>query len=87
MAIRKKPKWMNAKIITVAQISQMVVGVAVTAIAYYYYKTTKDCFIHAENNTAAFVMYGSYLLLFLQFFIGRYYGTKVTTGRTKKKTA
>jgi len=52
MAIRHKPKWMNAKIITVAQISQMVVGVTVTAIAYYYYKKDSDCYVQAENNTA-----------------------------------
>lgn len=85
MAIRKKPKWMNAKIITVAQISQMVVGVAVTAIAYYYYKKDDDCYVESTNNTAAFVMYGSYLLLFLQFFIGRYYGTPTGITSTKKQ--
>jgi len=34
---------------------------------------------------AAFVMYGSYLLLFLQFFVGRYYGTPTGITSTKKQ--
>jgi elongation of very long chain fatty acids protein 6 len=76
MAVRMKPKWFPAVIITVFQISQMVVGVIVTLVAFYYYTKHKQdgssCEIEAENNTAAFGMYGSYLFLFLQFFIGRY---------------
>jgi len=72
MAIHAKPKWLKAVWITTAQISQMVVGVTVTLTGFYYYKTDDTCQIEAENNTAAFVMYGSYLFLFLQFFVGRY---------------
>ena len=72
MAVRSKPKWLHPMVITVSQISQMVVGVAVTLAAFYYYKTDPSCNVTAENNTAAFVMYGSYLFLFLQFFVGRY---------------
>jgi hypothetical protein len=72
MAVRMKPKWLNPMVVTVSQISQMVVGVAVTLAAFYYYKTDASCNVTAENNTAAFVMYGSYLFLFLQFFVGRY---------------
>ena len=80
-AMRLKPKWFNPMIITGFQISQMIVGVAVTCAAFYFYQTEKNktdsngepsCQLRAENNTAAFVMYGSYLFLFLQFFIGRY---------------
>lgn len=89
MAIRMKPKWLNAMIITTAQISQMFVGIVVTLLAFYYYKKEKDqgtCKIEAENNIAAFIMYGSYLFLFAQFFIGRYF--KVSAKKaTKKKTA
>ena len=58
----------------------MVVGVAVTLGGFYYYKTDATCMIEAENNTAAFVMYGSYLFLFLQFFVGRY-SPKATPGK------
>lgn len=72
MALRMRPKRFNPMIITVSQISQMVVGVGITLAAFYYYQTDPTCTVTAENNTAAFVMYGSYLFLFLQFFIGRY---------------
>jgi len=76
MAIKMKPKWLNAMFITGAQISQMVVGVIVTVFAFYFYQTENDdsnpCFIQKENNIAAFIMYGSYLFLFMQFFTLRY---------------
>jgi len=86
MAIKMKPKWMNAMFVTTAQISQMVVGVAVTIIAFYYYKHDQgDCHIQKENNIAAFLMYGSYLFLFAQFFIGRYF--KVSAKASPKKKA
>ena len=65
-------------IITGAQISQMVVGVASTAMANYlwFFKLNPaedTCFMSTENNVAALIMYGSYLLLFVQFFFGRYF--------------
>lgn len=78
MALRLKPKWFNPMIITGAQISQMVVGVISTAMANYLFfvklnTQTDTCFMSTENNVAALVMYGSYLLLFVQFFFGRYF--------------
>mmetsp|Transcript_18350 Transcript_18350/g.27735 ORF Transcript_18350/g.27735 Transcript_18350/m.27735 type:complete len:99 (+) Transcript_18350:674-970(+) len=82
MAIRMRPKWLNPMIITTFQISQMIVGVAVTLTGFYYYSTDETCMIEKENNTAAFVMYGSYLFLFLQFFIARYY--KAQTNKKKR---
>lgn len=85
MAIKKKPSWINAKLITVLQISQMIVGVLVTGIAYYYYKLDKDCYVSMDNNLSAFCMYGSYLFLFLQFFVGRYYNNGKPTGITSTK--
>jgi len=87
MAIKMKPKWLNAMFITTAQISQMVVGVFITIFTYYYHGTVKEnesCKIEKKNNTAAFVMYGSYLFLFAQFFVGRYFTVKATA--QKKKT-
>merc|ERR1712157_61648 len=83
MAIKMRPKWFNPIVITMFQISQMVVGIAVTLAGFYYYKTDSTCGIEKENNSAAFVMYGSYLFLFLQFFFGRYYRPK--KGRSTKK--
>lgn len=76
MAIKMKPKWLNAMFITGAQISQMIVGVIVTVFAFYFYQTENDdsnpCHIQKVNNIAAFIMYGSYLFLFMQFFTLRY---------------
>jgi len=85
MAIKMKPKWFNAMFITTAQISQMVVGVTVTLFMAYYYNTedSDSCYIQKENNIAAFIMYGSYLFLFAQFFIGRYFKVKAKAERKK----
>lgn len=77
MAMKMKPKWFNPIVVTIAQISQMFVGIIVTLVAFYYYKYDEaECFIKKDNNLAAFLMYGSYLFLFLQFFIGRYFKDK-----------
>lgn len=86
MAIKMKPKWLKGMFVTTAQISQMVVGVAVTIAAFYYYYAEQEsgtCNIQKQNNTAAFLMYGSYLFLFAQFFIGRYFQVKTVK---KQKT-
>ena len=74
MAVRCKPKWFKPIWITIAQISQMVVGVTVTAMSLYLLLVEKpsDCNLEVENTYAAMVMYGSYLFLFLQFFVQRY---------------
>jgi hypothetical protein len=95
MAMQWKPKWFNPVIITGAQISQMMVGVASTAAANYLLfvklNPAEDvCYMGTENNVAALVMYGSYLLLFLQFFVGRYFmrqSNKATANGKKKKAA
>jgi elongation of very long chain fatty acids protein 6 len=83
MAIHKKPKFINAVYITVAQISQMVVGVAVTLASIYLLWFDKDvialrgsdhpCRLHTVNIVSALIMYGSYLALFLEFFLKRYF--------------
>lgn len=86
MAMKLKPKWFDPMVVTVMQISQMFVGVAVTLAGFYYYKTDSTCQIHAENNIAAFVMYGSYLFLFLQFFFTRYVQPQVMVTVKKNKT-
>jgi elongation of very long chain fatty acids protein 6 len=73
MALKLKPKWFDPMIVTAMQISQMIVGVTVTLGGFYYFKTDPTCHLTYENNTAALVMYGSYLFLFMQFFIERYW--------------
>jgi elongation of very long chain fatty acids protein 6 len=87
MAIKMKPRWLNAMFITTAQISQMVVGVAVTLIGFHFYNKEKEsCHIQKENNIAAFLMYGSYLFLFMQFFIARYFRVKTVNVRSPKRS-
>lgn len=81
MAVRLKPKAFKAVYITVAQISQMVVGVVVTIIGCYVLWVRKpqgECYLTADNNIAALIMYGSYLMLFVQFFLQRYFGAKAS---------
>jgi len=85
MAIKMKPKWLNAKFITVAQISQMVVGVTVTLLGFYYYITQgESCSILKENVVAGFIMYGSYLFLFAQFYVARYIKVKSSVSSKNK---
>jgi elongation of very long chain fatty acids protein 6 len=79
MAVGIKPKAFKAVYITVAQISQMVVGVIVTLLGCYVLWVRKpegSCFLSTDNNVAALIMYGSYLVLFVQFFLQRYFGRK-----------
>jgi elongation of very long chain fatty acids protein 6 len=91
MAVKMKPKWFNPVWITVAQISQMMVGVAVTVVGWYMLLVVKPehCFMSADTNTAALIMYGSYLFLFLQFFLQRYFvvakKTTTSTSTSSKK--
>jgi len=75
MAVGMKPKAFKAVYITMAQISQMVVGVSLTVIGCYllWFNPQPNCFLTPDNNVAALVMYGSYLFLFMQFFVGRYF--------------
>jgi elongation of very long chain fatty acids protein 6 len=83
MTVKCCPKWFKPIFITALQISQMVVGVLVTVLGFYLYQTQPSCSITADNNTAAFVMYGSYLILFLQFFFARYKPTLTAAKKQK----
>mmetsp|Transcript_61193 Transcript_61193/g.71561 ORF Transcript_61193/g.71561 Transcript_61193/m.71561 type:complete len:314 (-) Transcript_61193:747-1688(-) len=74
MAMKIKPKWFSAIYITLAQVFQMVIGVSVTSLNFYYYFTDNEgtCNLRWQALAAGFTMYGSYLFLFLQFFMGKY---------------
>jgi len=74
MAVKLKPSWLRSIWITVAQISQMVVGCIVTAVGCYLLLVEKPegCALTNQNIMPCLVMYGSYLFLFLQFFVSRY---------------
>ncbi|XP_043912540.1 elongation of very long chain fatty acids protein 6-like [Protopterus annectens] len=60
-----------AMLITVTQISQMVMGMVVNALVYNWMGTS-DCFSHSENILWSSVMYLSYLYLFCSFFYSTY---------------
>jgi len=89
MAIKCKPKWFNPKWITVAQITQMVVG-SVVSMAAFNATRYNGCWATVENNFGILIMYVSYFFLFLQFFLQRYgLGFKVEKAKTassEKKT-
>jgi len=87
MAVGMRPRWFNPIVVTLMQIAQMAVGVSVTVLGYYFYSNPVEgriCNVHRENITAAFVMYGSYFYLFLQFFLTRYVKIKVEAHMAKK---
>ena len=75
MAVKAKPKWFKSIWVTVAQISQMVVGVITTVLGFFLGPRYNDgeCYLTNDNNAAAMAMYGSYLALFVEFFLERYY--------------
>ena len=75
MAAKIKPKWFHPAVyITTLQITQMIVGVMATILSNYLFfiKQSQNCFLDRSNTIAALIMYGSYLFLFFQFFLGRY---------------
>ncbi|GAX19602.1 elongation of very long chain fatty acids protein 6 [Fistulifera solaris] len=86
MAVRMKPKWFNPIWITVAQISQMFVGVFLTVYTTYilHVEEREDCLMRKDINQSALVMYGSYLFLFCKFFFERYY-IRGKPSKTSKK--
>lgn len=67
MALNRKPVWFVPEFVTSAQISQMVVGVAVQIAAY-----RADCGVNATNLLAGSIMYASYLALFVKFAVDRF---------------
>lgn len=58
--------------VTTLQLSQMFVGIGVN-IATYYVKQRESCHISYENLYYSFLMYFSYMLLFVHFFYHRYF--------------
>ena len=63
-------------VITMAQISQMVVGVAVQSFASYKYFTDPGCAVNGRNIFWGGAMYLSYFALFTKFAIDRYAAKK-----------
>lgn len=73
MALKLKPAWFPPVIITIAQISQMFVGVAVQiASMMKYFSGDSSCGVNGANVFWGSIMYGSYLALFVKFAVDRY---------------
>lgn len=69
-AIGKPPNW--GFTVTVMQITQMLVGIALNVFQYHSYTVYPHCDVAWRNIHAAVLMYAAYMGLFLQFFIKRY---------------
>jgi elongation of very long chain fatty acids protein 6 len=83
MSIGYKPTW--AKLLTIGQISQMVIGTFINLYWIYLYWTGTDC--SCLNPRALFiscaVMYASYFWLFLMFYLKRYNSPRTDTRGSK----
>jgi len=82
-AISRPPKW--GMLVTVVQILQMFAGMFITAYHYYLLKTVPNCDGSYENLIAASVMYTAYMVLFVQFFISRYFGENGKKSQPSKR--
>jgi len=66
------PKYFPSYLITVLQILQMILGLVITGSVWYYIFNNILCPHHLDFVIYSSLMYGSYLALFLHFFIKRY---------------
>eukprot|EP01080_Neovahlkampfia_damariscottae_P009163 gene9163-1251_t len=82
--IGQKPTWGMA--LTLLQISQMFVGLGVNGYYAYLYFNGVDCGCDEPGivMAACGVIYFSYLLLFVQFFLKKYFGIGVASKDAKK---
>lgn len=78
-----RPRW--AKFVTVMQLSQMVVGVGVCVLAYFYTRVQNlPCRADESNLKWAAIMYSSYFMLFFKLFLDRYVFRVKNTTKVKK---
>lgn len=61
-----------SRVITTAQLFQMIIGTVVNIQAYIYKYRGEQCDVSYENIYVSLIMYATYFYLFLQFFIDRY---------------
>jgi len=66
------PKWFPSHYITIAQISQMVVGTYICVASFQRLNSGQECSVKKENVIAGALMYGSYLYLFCEFFVNAF---------------
>jgi elongation of very long chain fatty acids protein 6 len=73
-----------APLITSLQLVQMVVGMTVTALSFYWSRTAGQCEIDPSNNRLGLAMYTSYFVLFALLF-KKLYLTKKPRGAAGKE--
>jgi hypothetical protein len=59
-------------IITLLQLTQMIVGCWINFQAWQYKSNGDTCQVTDENLKVSLIMYGTYFLLFAHFFLGSY---------------
>eukprot|EP01134_Creolimax_fragrantissima_P005335 CFRG5335T1 len=83
MAVKIWPKFINPICITIFQLSQMVVGIFISAMGFYYRYNSTPCAISDDNMAWGAAMYASYFYLFFEFLVKRYV---IKSGKSDKKT-
>jgi elongation of very long chain fatty acids protein 6 len=83
MAIDSVPKWLKSHWITIAQISQMIVGTTICIMSYFSIGKS-DCDMKSESVYAGALMYASYLYLFVEFYVQRFF--KSANKKNKRKS-
>lgn len=71
-SVGKVPSWFRPELITIAQIAQMIVGVMLCVGSVVYSNDGKPCAISNQSTMAGLIMYGSYMVLFIDFFVKRF---------------
>jgi hypothetical protein len=72
-------------IITLLQLSQMIIGCWINLKAWEYKKNGDMCQVTDENLKVSLVMYGTYFLLFAQFFFGSYIFKRSRSQKSKEE--
>lgn len=75
-SIHQWPQWMSPQFITIAQISQMMIGSFICIMSYLYWLDGKTCYIQIYSLVPAGIIYTTYLYLFSQFFFKRFIQNK-----------
>lgn len=93
MALKMVPKWFPSWIITLMQISQMIIGTFIVGITTYYAHyggrlyQPGECSITNLSLVTGGIIYASYLYLFVEFAVKRFvFGIKEEGGGKKKPT-
>jgi len=91
-AIKSMPKWFPSWIITIMQISQMIVGTFIVGASFYFYfnggknYAPTECNVQPSNLAAGGTIYASYLYLFVEFAVKRFVFGAGAPKKDKTKT-